>query len=545
VTQTAAGPPPAGSSDIDARSTRRWWVLAVLSVAQLMVVLDVSIVNIALPSAQRDLGFSDADRQWAVTAYSLAFGALLLLGGRLADLFGRRRMLLIGLTAFAVASALGGATQTFGMLAMARAIQGACGAVLAPAALSLLTITFTEPRERGKAFGIFGAIAGAGAAIGLLLGGVLTEYLSWRWCLYVNVPIAAVAAVGAVLILPRRDPATEVHLDIPGVLTAALGLAGLVFGLSRAATDGWGDPWTLAVFGASVLLLVGFVLIEHRMAHPLLPMRIVLDRRRGGAYLAITLAGIGSFALFLFLTFYLQQTLGFSPLVTGVAFLPFVVGILASSTFVVPRLLPRVGPRPLILSGQLLAATGLLILWRLQVGSSYAGHVLPAAVVLGLGMGLIFASCFNTATAGIGPSDAGVASALVNTGQQVGGAVGTALLNTIAATVAASYLAIHPPSHATLNAAAVAGDTRAFLVGAGVFLGAAVLTAVVQPGGPNPVAPSSVTARASALTPGPVRVEPAGATPGRAPCVPARGNRSEQAMTDLAAMATSSSVPRT
>jgi EmrB/QacA subfamily drug resistance transporter len=466
-------------------------MLAVLALAQLMVVLDATIVNIALPSAQHALGFSNTDRQWVVTAYSLAFGGLLLLGGRLADMVGRRRMLLIGLAGFAAASAVGGLSQGIWMLVGARAVQGAFGAVLAPSALSMLTVTFTDPRERGRAFGIFSSIAGGGAAIGLLLGGLLTEYLSWSWCLFVNVPIAVVAAAGAFVLLPRTDPATGsaggVRLDIRGVVTAGLGLAGLVYGFSLAETSGWTDPWTLALLVVSVLLLIGFVLIERRVAHPLLPMRVVLDRRRGGAYLAIALAGIGMFAVFLFLTYYLQQTLGFSPLMTGVAFLPLVGGLVICSAVLVPRLLPRVGPRPLVVTGQLLAAAGLLILWRLQVGSSYTGHVLPALIVMGLGLGLIFGSCFNTATSGIRQSDAGVASALVNTGQQVGGALGTALLNTIAATAASSYLSSRQPSPAAVNAAAVAGDTRAFLIAAGIFLVAAVASVLVLPNGPNPV----------------------------------------------------------
>ncbi|MDT4956305.1 MAG: hypothetical protein QOD31_104 [Pseudonocardiales bacterium] len=489
---TATAEPVAVSAPaIPGSPPRRWWMLAVLALAQLMVVLDATIVNIALPSAQHALGFSNTDRQWVVTAYSLAFGGLLLLGGRLADMVGRRRMLLIGLAGFAAASAVGGLSQGIWMLVGARAVQGAFGAVLAPSALSMLTVTFTDPRERGRAFGIFSSIAGGGAAIGLLLGGLLTEYLSWSWCLFVNVPIAVVAAAGAFVLLPRTDPATGsaggVRLDIRGVVTAGLGLAGLVYGFSLAETSGWTDPWTLALLVVSVLLLIGFVLIERRVAHPLLPMRVVLDRRRGGAYLAIALAGIGMFAVFLFLTYYLQQTLGFSPLMTGVAFLPLVGGLVICSAVLVPRLLPRVGPRPLVVTGQLLAAAGLLLLWRLQVGSSYTGHVLPALIVMGLGLGLIFGSCFNTATSGIRQSDAGVASALVNTGQQVGGALGTALLNTIAATAASSYLSSRQPSPAAVNAAAVAGDTRAFLIAAGIFLVAAVASVLVLPNGPNPV----------------------------------------------------------
>jgi EmrB/QacA subfamily drug resistance transporter len=466
---------------------RRWWTLAALGLAQLMVVLDATIVNIALPSAQADLGFDDADRQWVVTAYALAFGGLLLLGGRLADMFGRRRTLLVGLVGFALASALGGAATGFGTLVAARAVQGVFGAVLAPSALSLLTITFSDPKERGKAFGIFGAIAGAGAAIGLLLGGVLTEYASWRWCLYVNIPIALLAGAGAVLFVRKVAPAGGVHLDIPGVVTAVLGLGGLVYAFARAETDGWGDPVTVTLIVVSALLLVGFVLLQARVAHPLLPLRVVLDRRRGGAYVAITLAAIGMFAVFLFLTYYLQQTKGFSPLTSGVAFLPFVAGILTSSTVVVPRLLPKIGPRFIIATGQLLGMAGLLYLWRLEATSGYLGHVLPALFVMGLGMGLIFASCFNTATSGTRPADAGVASALVNTGQQVGGALGTALLNTIAATVTASYVTAHQQSASVLADAAVAGETRAFLVSAGVFALGAVVSLLVFPSGPNPV----------------------------------------------------------
>jgi len=466
---------------------RRWWTLATLGLAQLMVVLDATIVNIALPSAQADLGFGVADRQWVVTAYALAFGGLLLLGGRLADLFGRRRTLLIGLAGFALASALGGAATGFGTLVAARALQGVFGALLAPSALSLLTITFSDPKERGKAFGIFGAIAGAGAAIGLLLGGVLTEYLSWRWCLLVNVPIAVVAALGAIRFVRKVPPASGVHLDIPGVITAVLGLAGLVYAFARAESDGWGDPATITLIVVSVLLLVSFVVLQQRVAHPLLPLRVVLDRRRGGAYLAIALAAIGMFAVFLFLTYYLQQTKGFSPLSSGFAFLPFVAGILTSSTVVVPRLLPRIGPRFIITTGQLFGAAGLLYLWRLQADSGYLAHVLPALFVMGLGMGLIFASCFNTATSGTRPTDAGVASALVNTGQQVGGALGTALLNTIAASATAAYAGSHAQTPTVLAEAAVAGETRAFLVSAGVFLLGAVLSLLVLPSGPNPV----------------------------------------------------------
>src|SRR5271170_3441339 len=284
------GPEPARPSGVAAAPARRWWILGVVGLAQLMVVLDATVVNIALPSAQRALGFSIADRQWVVTAYSLAFGGLLLLGGRLSDLFGRRRMLIIGLVGFAAASALGGASTGFAMLVIARGAQGAFGAVLAPAALSTLTVTFTDPAERGRAFGVYGAIAGAGGAVGLLLGGFLTEYLSWRWCLYVNVVLAVVAVAGAVRLLTTQARDPSVRIDWPGTVLVIAGLVSLVYGLSEADTAGWGAPATVTLLIAGVVLLAAFVLVEQRVQHPLLPLPIILNRFRGGAYLAIGLS---------------------------------------------------------------------------------------------------------------------------------------------------------------------------------------------------------------------------------------------------------------
>ena len=333
-----------------------------VGLAQLMVVLDATIVNIALPSAQRDLGFSNADRQWVVTAYALAFGGLLLLGGRLSDLFGRRRMLIIGLVGFAAASALGGAANSFGLLVIGRGAQGAFGAMLAPAALSTLTVTFTDPAERGRAFGVYGAIAGAGGAVGLLLGGVLTEYLSWRWCLYVNVILAVIAVAGAVRLLAPQPRDPDVRIDWPGTVLAVAGLVAVVYGLSEAATKGWGAPETMALLVAGVVLLAAFVLVERRVQHPLLPLRIVLNRFRGGAYLAIGLSAIGVFGIFLFLTYYLQLTLAYSPVKSGLAFLPMIAAIVAASTISSGVLMPRIGPRPLIPAGLLLAAGGLVLL---------------------------------------------------------------------------------------------------------------------------------------------------------------------------------------
>jgi EmrB/QacA subfamily drug resistance transporter len=480
---------------VDARSSDRWWVLAVVGLAQLMVVLDATIVNIALPSAQRALGFSNADRQWVVTAYSLAFGGLLLLGGRLSDLVGRRRMFLIGLLGFAGASALGGVSQSFGMLVVARGLQGAAGAMLAPAALSVLTTTFADPAERGKAFGIYGAIAGAGGAVGLLLGGVLTEYLSWRWCLYVNVLFAAVALLGALRLLVNQPRDPNVRLDLPGTALAVAGLVSLVYGLSQAELKGWGAPLTIALLALGAVLLIGFVLVEQRVEHPLLPLRIVLDRNRGGSYLAILLSAMAMFGIFLFLTYFLQLNLRYSPVKTGLAFLPMVAAIMLSSTISTAVLLPRVGPRPLIPLGMLFAAGGMALLTQLGLHTSYLGGVLPGLLLVGLGLGLVFGCAMNMATYGAAPEDAGVASAGVNTSQQVGGSIGTALLNTIVASASASYLVAHGHSALAVAQSAVHGINVGYAVCVGIFIAAAAVTAAaLAPGAPAPVAAEAAPA---------------------------------------------------
>ncbi|WCB96443.1 putative MFS-type transporter EfpA [Baekduia alba] len=472
----------------DAHHSRRWLILAVLGLAQLMVVLDATIVNIALPSAQKDLGFSDESRQWIVTAYALAFGSLLLLGGRIGDLFGRKWVFIAGLAGFAVASAAGGAAQSFGMLVAARAAQGVFGAMLAPAALSLLTTTFTDPAERNKAFGIFGAIAGSGAAAGLLLGGVLTEYLSWRWCLYVNLAFAGVAVFGAFTLLTNIAQANKPRLDIPGTVTASAGLFSLVYGFSHASQTSWTNPTTLGFLVAGVVLLAAFVLIQQRVAHPLLPLRVVLDRDRGGAYLAMGLSAISMFGVFLFLTYYLQQNLGFSPIKTGLAFLPMTFAIMFSATTSQTQLMPRTGARPLIGTGLALGAIGMLYLTGIGVDSSYASHVLPGLLVMGLGLGLVFAPAMSSATLGVDPSDAGVASATVNTMQQIGGSIGTALLSTLAASATTAALDTGgAPTKAVVAQAAVHGYTTAFYWSAAIFAVAAVLcTALLRSGARAP-----------------------------------------------------------
>ena len=464
----------------DRHHARRWWILALLGVAQLMVVLDATIVNIALPSAQHDLGFSDDARQWVVTGYALAFGSLLLLGGRISDLFGRKWTLIGGLAGFAVASAIGGAAPSFGVLVASRAVQGAFGALLAPAALSLLSTTFTQPAERNRAFAIYGGIAGAGGAVGLLLGGVLTEYLSWRWCLYVNLLFAVPALLAAAGLLHNQAEAAGTRIDLPGVLTSGAGLFALVYGLTKAETDGWGATVTLGFLAAAVVLLAAFVLIQMRSKHPLLPLRVVTDRNRGGAYLAVLAVGAGMFGVFLFLTYYLQQTLGFSPVKTGLAFLPMVAILAATAGVAQTRILPRTGPRPLIAIGMLVAAAGMAWLAQVSPESTYAANVLPALLVEGVGIGLAMATAMATATLGVSAGDAGIASATVNTSQQIGGSIGTALLSTLASSAATGYID-HGPA-----AAAVHGYTTAFWWAAAIFaIGAVVCGLLLRPGVPE------------------------------------------------------------
>ncbi|MBO9532502.1 MAG: MFS transporter [Solirubrobacteraceae bacterium] len=449
-----------------------------------MVVLDITIVNVALPSAQAALDFSDASRQWIVTAYALAFGSLLLLGGRLGDLFGRKQVFITGLLGFATASAVGGAATSVEMLIGARAAQGLFGALLAPAALSILTTTFTEPGERAHAFGIFSAIAGGGAAIGLLLGGMLTEWASWRWCLYVNIAFAVPTAIAATRLLASGRPAQRPGIDVPGTVLASSGLFFVVFGFSRAEVDGWGSTAAVGSFVAAIVLLGGFLARQRVAAHPLLPLSVLLNRARGGAYLAMLVAGSGMFAGFLFLTYFMQQNLGFSPLETGAGFLPMTAAIIATAQIVTRRLLPNFGPRVIVRTGMLFAAAAMLGFTTLSVDSSYVGGVLPFLILQGIGMGCVFVPAFQTGTHGIAPMHAGVASAMVNTSQQVGGSIGTAALSTIAASAMTDSLAAATArSPEVLATAAIHGYTSAFTWAAGIFLFGAVATSLLLPGG--------------------------------------------------------------
>ncbi|HZE30351.1 MAG TPA: MFS transporter [Actinoallomurus sp.] len=465
--------------------SRRWTALLFIALAQLMVVLDATVVNIALPSAQRALNISDGNRQWVITAYTLVFGGLLLFGGRIADLVGRKRTFLIGLVGFAGASALGGAAANTGMLLGARALQGAFGALLAPSALSLLATMFTEPRERAKAFGIYGAISGGGSAVGLILGGVLTEYLNWRWALYVNVPIAILAFFGAVAFVHVHVPAGGHHrarLDIPGVILVTSGLVSLVYGFTRAESEGWSENGVIGLFVAAGVLLIAFVVVESLTRAPLLPMRVVLDRNRGGAYLAVGLAVIAMFGLFLFLTYYMQVVKGYSPVRSGLAFLPFTAGIVTGSTQIAARLMHRVPARALMVPGLLVAAVGMGLLTQLKVDSSFVALILPAEILISLGLGSTMMPAMNIATSNVAPQDAGVASAMVNTAQQVGGSIGTALLNTIAATATTTYIVAHAhggTSPLLVAVGQVHGFTVAIWWGVGILLLAALVVAAL------------------------------------------------------------------
>jgi len=461
----------------------RWAVLALLGTAQLMVVLDSTIVNIALPSAQKSLHFSTDSRQWVITAYALAFGSLLLLGGKLGDLFGRKWTFIAGLLGFSIASAIGGLSQSFAMLVGARTLQGVFGALLAPSALSLLTVTFAGSPDRPKAFGIFGAIAGGGASVGLLLGGALTQALSWRWCLYVNLVIALPTALISLRVLVNHVGPVRPKIDVPGVLASSGGLFALVYGFSNAETNSWTAPITVVALAASVVLLVCFLLIEGRVEHPLLPLSVVWDRGRGGAFGSIALAGAAVFGVFLFLTYFMQSDLRLSPLTTGVAFLPMTGLIVLTSTTAQTQLVPRIGPKPLIIAGMTLGLVGMLLLTRLSPSSDYVGDILPSLLLVGLAMGLIVAPSFGTATLGVDPSEAGVASAMVNTAQQVGGSVGTSLLSTLFFSSAAAFARNH--AH-IVNAHAVAtvhGYTTAFWWSAGIFAVGLLVALVVFPSG--------------------------------------------------------------
>ncbi|GAQ51174.1 MFS transporter [Streptomyces acidiscabies] len=465
-------------------SRHRWWVLAMIGIAQLMVTLDATIVNIAMPSAQADLGFSDGDRTWIVTAYSLAFGSLLLLGGRIADLFGRKVAFLVGVGGFAAASALAGAATNFEVLVVGRTLQGLFGALLAPAALSLLTTTFTDAKERARAFGIYGAIAGSGAAVGLLLGGVLTEYLDWRWTLYVNLALAVIPLVGGWILLKRTAREPGAKLDIPGTLLVTTGLFAVVYGFSMAESHDWSSPRSWGFLTVGGILLAAFTWWQTKASHPLLPLRVLLDRDRGASFAVMLISSAGMFGVFLFLTYYLQLSLGFSAVKTGLAFLPMVGGLMVAATLATSFLVPRIGPKIIVPLGMALGAVGLVWMTDLGLDSTYVTHVMPPLILTGLGIGLVMAPAMSLATSGVAAHDAGVASAAVNTMQQIGGSIGTALLNTLAASAATNYLDGRNAGDKLVQAhAALESYSTAYWWSAGFFAVGAVLTLLLYRSG--------------------------------------------------------------
>jgi EmrB/QacA subfamily drug resistance transporter len=479
--------PEAGAGAAPAGTTRaHWWILVVIAGAQLMVVLDTTIMIIALPSAQHALGFSNTDRQWVVTAYTLAFGGFLLLGGRLGDMFGPKRTLMAGVLGFALASALGGASQTTLMLIGARGLQGLFGALLAPSVLSLLTSTFTEPSERGRAFGIYATIAIAGSAFGLILGGLLTQFVDWRWCLYVNLPIAALVLFGAYTMIPDREGMHGIRLDVLGVVLGCGGLVALVYGLGEAGTSGWGATDVIVALILSAALLSAFIVWQNRGPNPLLPLRVLRNRNRAGSFISILLAVTGMFGTFLFLTYLLQTIDHYSPLKAGIAFLPLMAMNALAATQVASRLMPHVRTRLLVVPGLLMAALGVALFTQLTPDASYVTSVLPSELLLGFGLGLAIVPCISTATQNADPKDVGVTAATTNTSQQIGASIGTALLNTLAAAATATYLASHHvQSKDVVAQATVHGYAVASGWAAGILVLAAVLAAIlinVDPG---------------------------------------------------------------
>ncbi len=418
---------------------RRWLILAVIAGAQMMVVLDATIVNIALPSLQTDLGISDADRQWVITAYALTFGGFLLLGGRIADYWGRKRAFMAGMIGFALASALGGIANSGEVLFAARGLQGLFGALLAPAGLAILTTTFHDAEERAKAFAVFGAISAGGAAVGLLLGGILTELLNWRWCLLVNTPVAIIAAIATYRVVSESKVHKTGSLDVPGALLGTLGLVSLVYGFTKAGETSWDNQTTIIFLAAALVLLVAFVVVESRHSNPLLPLRIPRNRNRGGSYLTSIMLGAAIFGASLFLTYYFQGVLGYTPIQAGLASLPISLGVFVAAG-ALGKILTRTGPRPVMFTGALFGVAGMLLLTQIDVESSFWTLVFPGELLFGMGMGMIFVPLANIALINIEPNDAGVASAVLNASQQVGGSLGTALLNSVYTSAVAGFL---------------------------------------------------------------------------------------------------------
>jgi EmrB/QacA subfamily drug resistance transporter len=459
----------------DPHYARRWLILAVILVAQVMILLDTTVVNVALPSAQADLGFSDAARQWVLTAYVLAFGSLLPLGGRLSDIFGRKRTFLAGLVGFAATSAIAGAAPNIGTLIAARAAQGTFAAILAPTALSLIAVTFTDRQELNKAIGIFGAASGGASALGLILGGLLTDYASWRWTMYVNIIFAAIGIAGALAFMTHSTHPNKPRLSLPSTILGSAALFGIVFGAAKAGTSGWSSGITIGPLVAGAVLLVAFVLLQKYDRHPLIPLRVVLDRNRGGAYLVVGLSNLALLAEFLFLTYYFQTVLGYSPITTGLAFLPLPVAIAITATITQEKLVKHLSVRALVVTGLAISAVGAILLAQTGVHTSYAALPLPALILLGAGLGLSVVVAIGIGQQGVDPKDAGTAGAMNNVSQQIGSAIGVAVISTFVATATTHYLSSHPAIPGSVAEATVHGFSIGYWWAAGVYIVAALI----------------------------------------------------------------------
>ena len=480
---------PVPRPDRDAAADRRWWALALIALATLMVTMDTAIVTVALPTAQHDLGIPDAARQWVLTAYTLAYGGLLLLGGRLADRLGHRRTLLAGAIGFVCASAISGASLDGPMLFAGRALQGAFGALLVPSTRALLVLLFRDPQERARALGVFTAVLIGGAVLGFILGGAVTQLLGWRWTLYLNVPVALVVAVGVLRVLPDLPGDPGVHIDIPGVVLGSGGMALLVLAMSQAGTAGWRSLDVLAPLAASGGLLAAFVVIESHVRRPLLPLRILTDRNRAGAFVALGLNSLSNFGMLLVLTYEIQVVLRASPLVTGAALVPWAIANSVGAAGVGPRLMPRLPARVLLVPGLLLCAAGNGLLATLSPASGYFPLIFAAQLLLGLGAGLNGTPALGTALSRIEPRDTGVASAMSSTSNQIGASIGTALLGAIAAGATAGYAASH--GGVAGAAAAVHGFAAATATSAVLLLAGAALVGLLVDEDPGDSAPAT------------------------------------------------------
>jgi EmrB/QacA subfamily drug resistance transporter len=475
---------------ISTKSDRRWSALALIVTAQFMVILDVAIVNVALPSIKSDLNFSQTNLQWVVSAYAILFGGALLLGGRLADLLGRRRLFIAGLALFATSSLLCGLAWSEGSLIAFRALQGLGGALLAPAALSLLMTTFSEGRERNLALGIYGAASGSGAAVGVLLGGVLTSYLSWSWIFFINVPVGIAAiALAPVLLEEGRGAVAHRHFDFPGALSITSGLMLLVYATTRATTDGWGSPLTIGLLSAVAALVLAFVAIELRSPAPLLPLRIFRLRTLTGANAAMAIVGAVAFSEFFLLTLYLQDVLHYSAVQSGAAFVGFAGAVVIVSN-IAQLVVGRIGVRPTLTAGLLASAASVAMLARLPVHGHYFWDLFPWFVLGGAGMGLSFVPVTIASLTGVQRTDAGVASGLINTSRQIGGAIGIAVVSAIAATSTGNYAKAHEAVAAPSGAALDHGFQTGLYVLTGLLVtGALIAVAVLRPA-PAPAVPS-------------------------------------------------------